>query len=61
MIRSENSYYYNTDDLNVNFTSRMTNTIEAIAKMLDVPYDKLMKVIKEIERNNNYDTVTYYD
>ena len=58
-VRSENTYYFNTDDLNVNVTTKMTHTIKALAEVMDVPYEKLSDLFNEIERRNLQSYVIY--
>lgn len=62
VVRSEDSYYYNTDDLSVNLTPRMTYTLEAIRNMLgltseqmDEFVDLLIKANEPVEDNYYYE------
>ena len=50
--RSKNTYYYNSDDLNVNLTGEMTHTFDAIADIFGVSKDKMADFIKELIQQN---------
>ncbi|MBO4678426.1 MAG: ABC transporter permease [Lachnospiraceae bacterium] len=57
--KSRDTYYYNTDDISVNLTSRLTHTYAAFAEMVGVSQEKMDELIKQAEKENE-DVETYY-
>ena len=60
IIRSEDTYYYNTDDLDVNLTPKMTNTLNAIRDLLGITQGQMNEFVDELIKANDPNVEVYY-
>lgn len=61
VVTSEGSYYYNTDDLDVNLTPKMTYTLEAIRSILGLSEEQMDEFVDILIKSNEpEDEYQYY-